>query len=242
MEENKIWANLNDSYNLDIILIENQDLKNYVPKRDYIKKETKRSDNNTNLSIEDVINGILSADFKSDNILHIIAKQNSVAGYLLKTFRTSKSEDIIWSKFKPGLSWLLESSKHIIGKKSTFIQLFKTDKIYRSSYKFCNKKDECDALYSHITKPGTCCNAKCNGDHFVHNKLISDLTCLITIIEERKDESISNDLRICLDTVNFVINHMYQELNNFNIYYSKQPGFDINRYYVTSILKRSAKV
>jgi len=242
MEENKIWANLNDSYNLDIILVENQDLKNYVPKRDYIKKDTKRPDTNTNSSMEDVVNGILSADFKTDNILHVIAKQNSVAGYLLKTFRSSKSEDIIWSKFRPGLSWLLESSKHIIGKTSTFIQLFKTDKIYRSSYKFCNKKDECDALYSHITKPGTCSHAKCNGDHYVHNKLVSDLTCLIDVLDERKDESISNDLRICLDTVNFVINHMYQELNNFSIYYSKQPGFDINRYYVTSISKRSTKV
>ena len=34
---------------------------------------------------------------------------------------------------------------------------------------------------------------------------------------------------------NFVINHMYQELNTFAIYHSKQPNFDINKYYITSI-------
>ena len=39
MEENKIWANLNDSYNLDVILIENEALKNFVPKKEIIKPE-----------------------------------------------------------------------------------------------------------------------------------------------------------------------------------------------------------
>ena len=246
MEENKIWANLNDSYNLDIILIENQALKNYVPKREYIKKDTRKIENSQ--SIEDIVKEILASDYKTEKIIQIIAKQNIVANYLLKTFRTSKSEDIIWEKFRPGLHWILESSKLITSKTSTITQLFKTDKIYRSSYKFCNKKDECDALYCHINKPGQSTHAKCNGDHYVHNKLVSDITCLITVLDEKKDTvnsetvSISNDLRICLDTVNFVINHMYQELNNFNIYYSKEEGFDINRYYITSIPKRSSKV
>ena len=200
----------------------------------------KKQENNQ--SIEDIINVILNIDYKTDNILNILAKQNNVANYLLKTFRTSKSEDIIWEKFRPGLIWILESSKHITTKLSIIIQQFKLDKIYRSSYKFCNKKDDCDALYCHITKPGQSSHAKCNGDHYVHNKLVSDLSCIITVLDERKDESISNDLRICLDTVNFVINHMFQELNNFNIYYSKQDGFNINKYYITTIPKRSARV
>ena len=52
---------------------------------------------------------------------------------------------------------------------------------------------------------------------------------------ETKTDTISNDLRVCLDTINFVINHMYQELNTFTIYHSKQPKFYINKYYITSI-------
>jgi hypothetical protein len=243
MEENKIWANLNDSYNLDIIISENQAIKNYVPKREYVKKDSKKSD--TIQSLEEIINQILLSDYKLNNILNILVKQNNVASYLIKTFRSSKPEDIVWEKFRPGLNWILESSKFITSKTSTFIQQFKTDKIYRSSYKFCNKKDECNALYCHITKPGQQSHDKCNGDHYVHNKLVSDLSCLIQVLDTRKDEetsTISNDLRICLDTVNFVISHMNHELNNFNIYYSKKEGFDINKFYVTSIPKKSIRI
>ena len=233
MEENKIWANLNDSYNLDIILVENQNLKEYTPK-DIIKQNFKKAEVTVTVNMDEIITDIISKDFLSDSSLQILSKQNTVASYLLKLFRTSKSEDISFQKFKLGLTWILETSKYLTSKTNLFIQSFKTDKIYRSSYTFCNKKDECEALYCNVIKTNTNRNPRCNGDHYVHNKLISDLTCLITILETKED-SISNDLRVCLDTVNFVINHMYQELNTFAIYHSKQPNFDINKYYITSI-------
>jgi hypothetical protein len=236
MEENKIWANLNDSYNLDIILIENQNLKDYIPKKETYKEEFKKVD--TIVNVEEIVNGIISNDFTSNNVLEILSKQNIVASYLLKLFRNLKSEDVVWEKFKPGLAWILQSSKFITSKTNTFIQIFKTDKIYRSSYKFCNKKDECEGIYCNLIKSKSDRVGRCNGDHYVHNKLVSDLTCLITVLETKID-NISNDLRVCLDTVNFVINHMYQELNTFSIYHSKQVGFDINKYYITSVpLKR----
>ena len=236
MEENKIWANLNDSYNLDIIVIENQNLKEYVPKKEISKIELKKIEQIIN--IEDVIDDILKNDFLSNNILEIICKQNSVISYLLKLFRNLKPEDIIWEKFKPGLEWIMLTSKFLTSKSNAFIQIFKTDKIYRSSYKFCTKKDECEGLYCNLIKPKSQYSNRCNGDHYVHNKLVSDLNCLITILDDKK-ENILNDLRICLDTINFVINHMYQELNTFSIYHSKQNNFDINKYYITSILKKN---
>lgn len=231
MEENKIWANLNDSYNLDIILIENQNLKDYTPK-DCIKQKSNKVE--TTVNMDEIIADIMSKDFSSDTSLQILTKQNTVIAYLLKLFRTSKSEEISFEKFKPGLTWILETSKFITAKTSAFIQFFKTDKIYRSSYKFCNKKDECEALYCNVIKTNANRNPRCNGDHYVHNKIVSDLSCLITVLETKID-TISNDLRVCLDTVNFVINHMHQELNTFAIYHSKQPNFDINKYYITSI-------
>jgi hypothetical protein len=245
MEENKIWSNLNDSYNLEIILAENKALKNYIPKRDIIKKEViiKKE---SNVDTLDIYNDILTTSYNEDNILQIIAKQNTVISYLLKIFRTTKSEDNSWNKYRNGLVWILESSKFIVSKSGAITQFFKTDKIYRSSYKFCNKKDECEITYCHIIKPGTQSNFICKNDHYVHNKIISDLTCLINVIDEKQNKKteysmpITNDLRICLDTLNFVINHMYQELNNYNIYYSKQEGFDINKCYV--VLKKTNKV
>jgi hypothetical protein len=231
MEENKIWANLNDSYNLDIILIENQNLKDYIPKN-IVKQNLKKVEITVNM--DDIIADIISKDFTSDSSLQILTKQNTVASYLLKLFRNSKSEDISFEKFKSGLCWILDTSKYLTSKTNLFIQSFKTDKIYRSSYKFCNKKDECEALYCNVIKTNSNRNPRCNGDHYVHNKLISDITCLLEILETKED-NISNDLRVCLDTVNFVINHMYQELNTFAIYHSKQPDFDIDKYYITSI-------
>ena len=231
MEENKIWANLNDSYNLDIILIENQNIKEYIPK-DIVKQNFKKVEVTVNM--DDIVADILSKDFSSDTSLQILTKQNTIASYLLKLFRSSKSEDISFDKFKTGLNWILETSKFLTSKTNLFIQLFKTDKIYRSSYKFCNKKDECEALYCNVIKTNANRNPRCNGDHYVHNKIVSDLSCLITVLETKTD-TISNDLRVCLDTINFVINHMYQELNTFAIYHSKQPDFNINKYYITSI-------
>jgi hypothetical protein len=232
MDENKIWANLNDSWNLDIILIENENIKEYVPKKEKFKPESNKIEKNINM--EEILLEIFCTDFLSCNILELISKQNTVASYLLKLFRNSKLEEIDWEKYKPGLTWLLSSSKFIVSKSNGFVQLFKNDKIYRSSYKFCNKKDECEALYCNFIKKTSDRVQRCNGDHYVHNKLISDLTNLITMLDI-KTENISNDLRICLDTVNFVINHMYQELNTFNIYHSKQPNFDINKYYITAV-------
>lgn len=240
MEESNVWANLNCKHNEKIIFTEIQALKEYIPKKEnnIIKRDTikKVETNQTNI---DLIKGILEADYRDFNILHLICKQNNVANHLLKTFRSSKSEDISWEKFRPGLLWILDTSKHIISKTSLIIHHFGTDKIYRSSYKFCNKKEECEALYCQfINNEHRQSYAKCSGDHYVHYKLISDLTCLIKVLDERNGDMISNDLRICLDTINFVINHMYQELNNVNLYNSKQEGFDINRYYITSIPKR----
>jgi len=234
MEENKIWANLNDSYNVDVILVENKNLKDYIPKKDFCKVETKK---NEIIEVNYNIFNIITEEYNNQNYIQILQKQNIVISYLLKLFRCSKIEDVLWEKFKPGLMWLLESSKFFTNKTLLACQQFKTDKIYRSSYKFCNKKYECDAVYFSILKKPFEKFYRCNGDHYVHYKLISDLTCLIEVLNNNQD-NILNDLRVCLDTSNFVINHMYQELNNFNIYYSKQPNFDINKYYITALPKK----
>jgi len=231
MEENKIWANLNDSYNLDVILIENENIKQYIPKKNPIKYESDNIKIENNINMEDIINNILIDDYKNLNKLQILEKQNLVSSFLIKYFRNLKSEEIIWSKFKPYLNWILETSKFILDKTSLKIQSFKVDKIYRSSYKFCVKKDECENFYGLLINKKINRSCKCLGDHYVHYKIISDLTCLFEVLDNNENELINN-LRICLDTINYVIHHMYLELNNFNIYYSKQENFNINKYYI----------
>jgi hypothetical protein len=225
MEENKIWANLNDSYNIDVILIENKNINSFLPKKDILKTENKKITENS-LNLETNINNILINNYDNDNYLEIIKKQNQIIIYLNKFY--NKCTNINWSEIRPYLIWILESSKFLI-KDKIKIQLFKTDKIYRSSYKFCNKKDECNTFYKKMINCPS--NNRCNGDHYIHNKLISDINCLITVLDNDQT-NITNDLRICLETFSFVINHMFNELNTFNIYYSKESNFNINKYYI----------
>jgi len=234
MEENKIWANLNDSYNLEIILKENQDLLEYIPKKENINPIVSKTIVNDVIDQEIIVLDILKENYTILNALQILHKQNTVTAYLIKLYRSSKSDKIIWDNFRQYLLWILETSKFIATKKNMIIQLFKTDKIYRSSYTFCNKKDECESIYKMSQTNSRSC--KCTRDHYVHDKIVSDLTSIIYNFD-LISINISNDLRVCLETLNFVMNHMYQELNNFNIYYSKQENFNINKYYVVNNTK-----
>ena len=234
MEENKIWSNLNDSYNLEIILKENQDLLEYIPKKENVIPIVSNIVVNNVINQETIVLDILKENYTILNALQILYKQNTVTAYLIKLYRSSKSDKIIWDNFRQYLLWILETSKFIATKKNMILQLFKTDKIYRSSYTFCNKKDECDAIYKMSQTNSK--NCKCTRDHYVHDKIVSDLTSIIYNFD-LISINISNDLRVCLETLNFVINHMYQELNNFNIYYSKQENFNINKYYILNNTK-----
>lgn len=234
MEENKIWANLNDSYNLEIILKENQDLLEYIPKKENIIPIVSKTIINDVIDQEIIVLDILKENYTILNALQILNKQNTVTAYLIKLYRSSKSDKIIWDNFRQYLLWILETSKFIATKKNMNIQLFKTDKIYRSSYTFCNKKDECESIYKMSQNNSK--NCKCTRDHYVHDKIVSDLTSIIYNFD-LISINISNDLRVCLETLNFVMNHMYQELNNFNIYYSKQANFNINKYYVVNNIR-----
>ena len=63
-------------------------------------------------------------------------------------------------------------------------------------------------------------------DHYVHNKIVSDIDNLIEYLR-RNIKSASNkvvvetELKKGLETINYVINHMFQELSSFMLYLSK---------------------
>lgn len=232
MEETKMWANLNDSYNQEIIFIENQNLKKFIPK---IENKIKLAQSKAVESLENIeynVNNILELEYTNLNILELITRQLNVSSYLVKLFKSLTSENIKWELFNKYLVYLLQTSSYVVSKTNLDIKIFKLDTIYRSSYKFCNKADTCELLYGHLIN-----NKKrnyCHCDHYVHNKLISDLNSLITFFNNNPDFIINNNLRTCLDTTFFVINHMFQELNSFNLYYSKDANFNINKYYITN--------
>jgi hypothetical protein len=223
MEETKMWANLNDSYNQEIIIIENNNLKNYIPKiekKQIIAVKTVETIEDT----KTIIDNILSLPYNNLNIYEIIKNQLLISNYLVKLYK-SCNDNIIWEHYSDYLKYIHASSMFIIKKKNIDIKVFKTDMIYRSSYKFCNKVDMCDNLYSNKLK------SSCNCDHYVHHKLVSDLECLIYVFENNIDLNKIN-LRRGLETSNFVLNHMFQELNSIKLYYENEKNFNIENYYI----------
>ena len=87
----------------------------------------------------------------------------------------------------------------------------------RSSYKFCNKKCDCHSQYGFLFNKQT---RSCINDHYVHNKLVSDIDNLINYIQKNiNNPNLEIELRKGLETICYVINHMNQELSSFALYF-----------------------
>lgn len=93
------------------------------------------------------------------------------------------------------------------------------DYIPRCSYKFCSYKDKCS--YNYDEKKGGC-----YADHYVHNMVVADIDILRKYISYNYEKQKSTDGTVvhnqeiikCMNTISFVIKHMYEELNNICIY------------------------
>ncbi len=95
-----------------------------------------------------------------------------------------------------------------------------SDKINRSSYKFCQKSAECNYYYDEYHQ----IKNKCNSHHFVHNIIYNDMVSLLQFIEKNNNEN--NNLYIkeiftSINTINYVISHMYNELYTVDYYKEK---------------------
>ena len=100
----------------------------------------------------------------------------------------------------------------------------------RSSYKFCNFKDACNYNYSNNKHKG------CYAHHYIHNLLEFDLNISIYYITNFvNDTNINNnkDITKSFTTINFVIKHMYDEINNI-LLYSKNTD-NIEKYHKNNV-------
>lgn len=87
--------------------------------------------------------------------------------------------------------------------------------IPRCSYKFCKFKGDCKFFYSNVKK-------KCYQDHFVHNMVSVDIKNLSEYIKNRYNMTdtimINKEILKTINTLTYVITHMYDELNSKCIY------------------------
>lgn len=84
--------------------------------------------------------------------------------------------------------------------------------INRSSYKFCNYGYKCNYNYNHKKYSG------CLAQHFVYNYVVSDVISLIDYIENNNNLK-HIEIITCLNTITYVMNHMFQEYNELIDFY-----------------------
>lgn len=201
--------------------------KNYG--KDYNSDDSESEENvdlnNVNFSLdnEKILNEIENIlkinDFTNYTSLELLRSQDLLASYLSKSIvqNNNRSFDFLIRN----LEWLKSCSETLakrLGQKLIHHNehYIRKNKIIRSSYKFCSFKNTCEYNYNKNQKG-------CYADHYVHNMIFADIEALIICLNKYyKNEIISNKEVIkCVNTVSFVVKHMYEELNNLCIYAKK---------------------
>jgi len=168
---------------------------------------------------------LLITDLKTLNDLELLEKEALIIiyinRYLLKNKLTETDKGFFIDLFK----WIKNTSEYFTIKlKLTQISHSKRFKdeylINRCSYKFCNYKDNCEFNYDKKEK-------KCNADHYVHNMVYADTESLINYLLNNNLEKVDhhNEMMKCINTLMFVINHMYNELKN-KIFYNTNKNIN----------------
>jgi hypothetical protein len=221
--------NINDEYNIEII---NAELKGFeeftkINKNLLINNsvnETKKVSEKIEMNTDEII----KLKYNNYNPLEILSLQIKIISYLLNYYKMCKLDDInIYIKY---LSWIHETSEHLCNSITQPVNKNKTNLLMRSSYKFCNKKCDCQSQYGFLFNKKS---RNCINDHYVHNKIVSDIDNLLNYIKNSNNNStLDIELRKGLETLNYVINHMYQELSSFMLYLNNnKTKYNINDFY-----------
>jgi len=227
-----VW-DINDEYNIEIINAELKGFEEYKKiNKDFIcfannsLNENKKSPDKIEINTEEII----KLNYNNNNPLEIISMQIKITSYLLNYYKLCKLDDIsVYIKY---LSWIYETSEHLCNLIKQPINKNKTNLLMRSSYKFCNKKCDCQSQYGFLFNKKS---RNCINDHYVHNKIVSDIDNLLNYIKNNNNNNnnmvFDIELRKGLETINYVINHMYQELSSFMLYLNNKTKYNIYDFY-----------
>jgi hypothetical protein len=206
--------------------------------------ETKTSDI-FNFSVEnEAINNkikeiLLITNYKSFNDLELLEKEALIIIYINRFLLKNKLKESDKQFFIDLFNWIKNISFYFTNKLNLNIIIhskrFKDEYlINRCSYKFCNFKDNCEYNYDKKSK-------KCNSDHYVHNMVYADCDSLINYLTKNNLETADhhNEMMKCINTLMFVINHMYNELKS-KLFYSKNGN--INELHANNNIQDRVKV
>jgi len=181
------------------------------------------AENNVDKNIHISIGEILAIDITKITEIQLMEYQNYLTSQLRKYFKQclDKNEIIDYDLHLPRIYWISEVSKYFSNKYNLKLSFHKVKvtvdlkSIPRSSYKFCEYGNECTANYNLDS------NEKCNSQHFVHNILYADIISLYNYLLIGKTANIVldiNEILKSINTISFVINHMYEELGLLSLY------------------------
>ena len=205
-------------FNKDILII---DEKSYLSKINLLNKKNYLDTlklkeveflNKLNELKQMTIKDFDSNYYNSRNSLQLLEDQKNIIvtlnRYCLKLHQIDFDFIINTLNYLLKISTILKNRLH-----QKDIVLVAKDNIQRCSYKFCKFKENCTYNYSHKKNV-------CYQDHYVHNMVICDLQQIINFISKNKDsDSLQlNDFSKSINTISFVINHMYKELNSRCLY------------------------
>jgi hypothetical protein len=220
-----LWSELNDHYNRAILDTEAATFKAF---RDAPHTEeatvtqaalvTPESDEDAEAAFERLMETKLQMD-KKLNALEVIQMQLKVVNHMSRHFKLYRLDNL--DTYLRGLHWICDTSELLASSIKQPVNRNKTNILMRSSYKFCNKKADCQNQYGFLFNKKT---KGCINDHYVHNKVVSDIDNLLNYIEKNRNcpdqhVNLETELRKGIETVNYVVNHMHQELSSFMLYF-----------------------
>jgi hypothetical protein len=201
----------------DILIKDNGD----ISCKDRDKDKNDNDDDNHELSEIQELSKIMKLKYETIEDLELLEYQTLISNYLRKQLKNNICE--LSSNMKDminKLEWLRNVSNYFskkLGlKKHVHDNSKKTKEFSRSSYKFCNYGHECEFNYNINKYNG------CFAQHYVHNIVHADLTELTgylrNIIEKntKMTPELSNEIIKSINTVSFVVNHMFDELRQTN--------------------------
>ena len=211
-------------FNKDILIIDSSSYLNNINlknKKNYLEV-LKNNEEQFNKNLEDI--KILTEkkididEYKKKNSLVLLEHQKNIISILNKY--CMKLNNLDFDFIVNVLKHLNEVSnilKTRLNQKD--IKYHNKDNIQRCSYKFCKFKENCS--YNYNNKKNICYQ-----DHYVHNMVICDLKQIINFLEKHKDGSSLNDFSKSINTISFVINHMYKELNTRCLYHKTDKDIE----------------
>jgi len=227
------WVNSFDENNNYIVDIENKFKSSCKLSLNEIVNTTieNKASDIFNFSVEnEAINNkmkeiLLIKNLKDFTDLELMEKEALIIIYINRYLLKNKLSETDKQFFIDLFNWIKDLSDYFSDKlgltKISHSKRFKEEfLINRCSYKFCNYKDNCEFNYDKKGK-------KCNSDHYVHHMVYADCESLINYLVNNNLERVDhhNEMMKCINTLMFVINHMYNELKN-KVFYSKNKNLN----------------